>query len=383
LGINGPQALREARMPDSKSDGGLAGTAGRPATPVRELLVRCVRYAALAPSGHNAQPWRFRLERDRLQLYADRSRALRVVDPNDRELTISCGAALCQLRLAIRYFGFTDVVRLVPSRRDPDLLADVTIGERRPPSAQVARLFHAIPNRRSNRAAFDSRRLPRVLVDGLRASAAEDHVAFCPVAEPAWIARVADLVAAGDRSQFADRRFRRELAHWIAPSSGGRHDGIPGYALGMGKLEARAAPWVIRAFNVGKRQAKQNRRLARASAMLAVLGTADDDPRAWLATGAAMTKVLLRACAGGVATSFLNEPIEVEALRPRLRRMVRLSGYPQLLLRFGYGPTSTPTPRRGVDEILSADTETARSNDRAAPRDRAPGKTHRGRTSST
>jgi hypothetical protein len=39
-------------------------------------------------------------------MYADRTRALPVVDPEDRELTISCGAALSHLLLAIRHFGY-------------------------------------------------------------------------------------------------------------------------------------------------------------------------------------------------------------------------------------------------------------------------------------
>jgi hypothetical protein len=69
-----------------------------------------------------------------------------------------------------------------------------------------------------------------------------------------------------------------------------------------------------------------------------VLSTIVDTPAAWLATGQALTKGLLRAYADGVAVSFLNPPIEVAELRPRLRNVLRLAGYPQLLLRLGYGP---------------------------------------------
>ena len=58
------------------------------------LLRSLVEYAALAPSGHNTQPWRFRLRGGGAELLADRTRALPVVDPDDRELVISCGAAL-------------------------------------------------------------------------------------------------------------------------------------------------------------------------------------------------------------------------------------------------------------------------------------------------
>ena len=64
-----------------------------------------VSYAVLAPSGHNTQPWRFRFDDDAIELHADRTRALPVIDPDDREMTISCGTALLHLRLALEHAG--------------------------------------------------------------------------------------------------------------------------------------------------------------------------------------------------------------------------------------------------------------------------------------
>jgi hypothetical protein len=54
------------------------------------------------------------------------------------------------------------------------------------------------------------------------------------------------------------------------------------------------------------------------SPLLSVLGTVAGTPRAWLAAGQALERTLLRACAHGLTSSFLNQPIEVDGLRPRL-----------------------------------------------------------------
>lgn len=321
---------------------------GPPSAQFRHLL----HYAILAPSGHNTQPWRFRLAGNSVELLADRARRLPIVDPEDRELTISCGAALGQLRLAIRHFGFADVLDLFPDVDQPQLLARVGMGEARSPDADDERLFHAIPLRRSNRSDFAARPVPPQLVKALRASAASEHVAFHEVAGTADRGAVAELVAEGDRRQFADAAFRRELAQWIRPGFSGRRDGIPGAALGMGALASCVAPWIIRSLDVGKPQAMAHRRLALESPLLAVLGTRTDTPAAWLATGQALSRLLLRAHAEGVAASYLNAPIEVPALRSRLRDTLGLEGYPQLLLRLGYGPEVGPTPRRHVSEVL-------------------------------
>src|ERR1700758_4962846 len=90
-----------------------------PAPKLRFLL----NYAVLAPSRHNAQPWRFKIEDNVVELYADCLRALPVSDPQNREMTISCGAALANLLIAIRYFGSMAAVEICAHPDNPQLLA--------------------------------------------------------------------------------------------------------------------------------------------------------------------------------------------------------------------------------------------------------------------
>jgi hypothetical protein len=70
---------------------------------VEDELRFAVEQAVLAPSSHNTQPWQFRLDGDTVELYADRDRVMHVIDPQDRELVISCGAALLNIELAIQH----------------------------------------------------------------------------------------------------------------------------------------------------------------------------------------------------------------------------------------------------------------------------------------
>ncbi|MBO0784056.1 MAG: hypothetical protein J2P37_35060, partial [Ktedonobacteraceae bacterium] len=67
---------------------------GTPGEQLRFLL----NYALLAPSEYNTQPWLFRVKENVIELYADTSRRLPVVDPDGREMIISCGAACYNLR---------------------------------------------------------------------------------------------------------------------------------------------------------------------------------------------------------------------------------------------------------------------------------------------
>jgi len=104
-----------------------------------------LRYAILAPSSHNTQPWLFRLRGGEAELYADRTRACRVVDPDDRELVMSCGCALFHLRSALLHFGCFGGVEILPDANDSELLARVNLGVQGESSAGESLIFHAIP----------------------------------------------------------------------------------------------------------------------------------------------------------------------------------------------------------------------------------------------
>ena len=320
-----------------------------------EKLSFCLNYAVLAPSGHNTQPWRFKLGLDEVKLYADRTRALPVVDPHDRALAISCGAALFHLRLAIRYFGHADEVYLFPDALDRDLLAQVQMGQPRALQADERAMFHAIPRRHTNRLPFEKRPLPAHLVASLCAAAELEEASLAVVEDDSRRKQAAELVWQGDRAQMASPSFRRELAAWIHSARAVTRDGIPAYAHGVSELLDFATPayaFAMRTFDLGKGIAAHDRKLVEGSPALAVLTTGTDTPAAWLSAGQALARVLLLAGAHGVSASFLNQPLESDVLRPQFREALGLSGFPQILLRLGYGPETKPTPRRDVREVL-------------------------------
>jgi nitroreductase len=318
-----------------------------------EKLAFLVPYATLAPSGHNRQPWRFATRGDALELWADRSRSLRVLDPHDRELVISCGSALLNLRLALRRFGYQGSVELKPEAGEPDLLALVGLGERLQPGQDDFMLFNAIPRRRTNRNQFEDRRVPDELAEQLKSAAAEEGAWLSYYREPEGKYALADLISRGDRTQFSDPAFRDELGAWLRPNHAGVSDGMPGYGFASGDQTVLVSPFVLRTFDMGGSRPARDHDLAASSSMLAVIGTEADDARGWLAAGQALERVLLLARTEGVWASFLNQPVEVDPLRSELRDLVGLGGFPQMLIRLGYGPEPLRMPRRPLRDVLS------------------------------
>lgn len=317
-----------------------------------------LKYAILAPSGHNTQPWLFKITKNHLiELYADRSRALPVVDPDDRELTISCGAALYHLRLAANHFGIADDVELLPDKNNLDLLAKIALKKDASVQKQAEHdtpLFAAITKRRSNRLPFEGKKLPDELVATLRGNASAHNAWLDVIDDELKKNTMADLISQGDKIQLSDKRFRRELAAWVHPNRSKSRDGMPGYAHGIPDLMSYVGPVLIRTFDLGKGQAAKDMQLATGSPILAVLGTDSDGPLSWIHTGQALARILLQARSVDVWASFMNQPIEVPELRQKLREALgRTTGFPQLLMRMGYGRDVKATPRRDVSEVAS------------------------------
>lgn len=304
-----------------------------------------IALATLAPSSHNTQPWFFRVSGSAIDLYADRMRALPVNDPDDRELTISCGCALMNLRIATADEGFGVNVALLPDPAEPDLLARVSFSGQSDALPEESALMECVGRRRTYRKRFASREVSSPVVDQLVAAARREGARLVPLVADHDRQQAADLAAAGDAMQWADPKWRRELAAWMHPRRKG--DG-----LAVPALAAPVAQLVVRTFDMGGGVGAKDRELAEASPLLAVMNTDGDSPRDWLLAGQALQRTLLVACRNGLQASYLNQPIQVATLRPKLQNLVG-AGFPQVFLRAGYPVEEIQSaPRRPLEELI-------------------------------
>ena len=303
-------------------------------------------YAVLAPSSHNTQPWRFKIVDNTISLYADRTRALPANDPNDRELTISCGCALMNLRVAAAHEGVGVTCDITPDPNDEDLLAVISFDKEDKPPRNEADLFKAIEERRTYRKRFESQDVPTPILDALTDVATEEKARLKVIESEDKRQKIATLVSEGDSIQWENPSWRRELAAWMHPRRRGDGLTVPG-------LVAPIAQAVVRTFDMGNGVGAKDKQLVDESPVLALLSTDGDDIKDWLAAGQALERILLNAYSKGLQASYLNQPIQVVSLRPKLQNLMGEVGYPQILLRLGF-PTNVidAAPRRSLDEVI-------------------------------
>lgn len=309
-----------------------------------------VSVAEAAPSIHNTQPWRFRLDpgAGTIEVHAAGERRLEHADPDGRALHVSVGAALFNLRCALARAGRRPHVRLRPDTVRPGLLATVTSGEPAAPDDPLAgRLYDAIPHRHSSRRPYTARRPPYAVLRALcEAAAAEGALLYLPDVD--GTTRLRHLVAEAEARDQSDRERREESHAWIREAA---DDGLPPGALGPQDAEGRLP---VRDFARRRPELHPPPEPFESSPCLAVLLTRHDTPDDWLAAGQALERVLLLATAEGLVASMLHQPLEWHDLRWEVRDPELGPGYPQMVLRLGYGPQGPATSRLPVDDVLDA-----------------------------
>lgn len=306
--------------------------------------------AVMAPSLHNAQPWRFQHLRGSgiLRLYADTSRALPRTDPEGRGLVVGCGAALFNLRVAAAATGLASDARVLPDPYDGALLAELPLRRAGRPDSALAALRGAIRRRHCSRLPYDDVGIPADVCGRLQdAARAEGAQLLFP---GAWHARlVLELTRDAEDAEAHDPELRAETARWTRAPHTEASDGVTAETFGP-RQRLVTAP--VRDFEAGRRTSGGVPASFERHPHIALLGTPGDGPADWLRAGQALERVLLRATAEGLVASLTTQPLEWPELRWEVRDPRSAMGYPQMVLRLGYGPEGAASPRRPVRDVL-------------------------------
>jgi hypothetical protein len=310
-----------------------------------------VRFAMLAASGHNTQPWKFRAGANRVDILPDFTRRTPVVDPDDHHLFVSLGCAAENLSLASGARGGPGELHFDPAN-DGSVVFEFSSGR-----ANVSALFDAIPRRQSSRTDYDGKPVSGADLQKLMVAAAVPGVDLILIADRSQIDHIRDIVVAGNSAQMADRAFVQELKTWLRFSPRQAielGDGLFSASSGNPTLPAWLGPRVFDlVFKADAENDKYARQIA-SSPGIGVFVAQKEDREHWILAGRACQRFALQATALGMKCSFVNQPVEVAGLRPELAGLVGMPGRrPDIVMRFGYGPTLPFSARRHTEAVLT------------------------------
>jgi hypothetical protein len=299
------------------------------------------RYAMLAPSNHNSQPWKFATKNYRLLLLADRSRQLPVADRDSRELHISLGCALENMLIAAAHFGYACEVEYFPEPGNEDLVARIGLVKSDGASLHHPELFDAIRRRRTNRHTYEPVPLSRTHERQLYGCCNQGDVLLELSGLGSLKDAVEGLVQQAVAIQFADPSYRKELAHWIGRGS-----------FGAAWPTAKVGQAVVSHVNVGPAVGRRSSATLRSAPLIGLLSSATDDRISQVRVGQTFERIALTASRLSIHLQPMSQVVEVPSLRSSLANIFGSSLWtPQHLFRLGYASTvGRRTPRRRPEE---------------------------------
>ena len=327
-----------------------------PEATLREVLHWAVAHGCLAPSELNSQPWLFHADvavggdSGTLDLLLDQSRILTAVDPSGREAVLACGAALLNVRLALRGARLGTHVRLCPDPSRPELLARLTVQGQAAEPLEDHPLRLAIPLRSTHRGPFLPGGVPDDLAERLIAEAAYEG-AFVAELDAEVTSQLAVLNHEAEGLLWTDTSFRREVATWTRRNTTRDEDGVPGSAYGLKAWQSWLEPARLRTGRASAQEQQEERAALEGAPLTFVLASTDDSRTALLRAGCGLQRLLLAARTMGLSAGYLNAALHLEPLRAAVARLIDLD-HPQVILRLGYANVDRPTPRRTQADVL-------------------------------
>ena len=311
-------------------------------------LVRC---ATLAPSSHNTQCWKFAQGANgrSISILPDLARRCPAVDPDDHHLFVSLGCATENLVQAALAHGPGGEAQFDPTGN----FIRVTL---EPTRAQTTPLFNAIPLRQCTRGDYDGKPLSSEELALPQLAGSSGTVRLLLLTDRPAMEQTLDYVIQGNTAQLADPAFVKELKDWIRFNGSDAvrtRDGLYSGSSGNPNIPSWIGDLAFRWLLTAKGENDKYARQVRSSAGIAVFVGQTADKAHWVEVGRCYERFALQATALGIRNAFLNQPVEVAALRPPFAAALGLSGQrPDLVVRFGRGPTLPRSLRRPVQAVL-------------------------------
>ncbi|PZO20667.1 MAG: Tat pathway signal protein [Burkholderiales bacterium] len=332
------------------SEPGQDGAAPGP-RPAQALSRELVRLATLAPSSHNTQCWKFALEEQAVVILPDLARRCPAVDPDEHHVFVSLGCACENLVQAGQAHGFSATARFDAAHNT----IRVALEPLRTPTSPSP-LFRAIAARQCTRGDYDGQPLTREELRLLEQAGTSSGVRLLLLTERPALERVLDWVVQGNTAQMADPAFIKELKTWIrfnGKDAVRTRDGLFSVASGSPQIPSwlgdMAFGWLLTSEGENEKYTRQ----IRSSAGIAVFVGEAADPSHWVEVGRCYERFALQATALGIRNAFVNQPVEVAAVRAPFAAAIGLAGQrPDLVVRFGRGPTLPRSLRRPVQAVL-------------------------------
>lgn len=309
-----------------------------------------IEQAIKAPSGHNTQPWLFKINDHSIEIYPNLEKSLPVVDFDNRELFISLGCAVENLCIAASYKEYRTSV-------SNDAQGVITINLTKCDSVAYDPLFEQIDIRQTNRSVYNGSIIPDNTIQVLQKIPIEQNinVHFYKTGTQDFDT-ISNFVFRGNIQQMQDETFKKELKEWMRYNKKHQNetnDGLSYAVFGAPNMpKFIVKPIMLKAVNE-KSQNKGDKKKILSSSHFVLFTTLHNTIDEWINLGRRLERFLLKTTELGIVHSYLNQPNEIRGLAKQMAESLDLSDeYPTILIRLGYGEKMPYSKRKKLNNLI-------------------------------
>jgi hypothetical protein len=292
-------------------------------------------FAVLAPSGHNSQPWDFKIKSDTLEILINRQRFLTKNDAEGRQSFIGIGCLIENLLLAADYYGLNTKAKYFPEPDNSEVVASILFTKAMSPDNKSGHLMDFITKRVSNRNKYNSKKpelkflsnLPGIEYTSFRISSLEGENKNS----------LAETMVKAQIKVMENKEFRDELSNYIKSNRTDSEYGMPGFTLGMPLPISFFASKLIKRFNMSKLSEKKDKDLLiEHTPIILIISSEKDEKHDWVKTGTVLENLWLNLTKNSLCCSILAAAIQLPNFREEVKKLTGLNLYPQVIIRCGY-----------------------------------------------
>ncbi|MFS4493503.1 Acg family FMN-binding oxidoreductase [Maribacter sp. 2308TA10-17] len=307
-----------------------------------------------APSGHNSQPWKFKITNNSIDIYPDFNNSLSVVDPSNRELFVSLGCAGENIRVAAWSLGYSAEWSLnTESNRE----RSISFKLKKMNFKANDSILKTIKERQSNRNVFNGKSIEENDLETLRKVPLEKGVNIYFFKKGCGqFNTIKDYISKGNEIQMTDSNFKKELLSWIRFNKRQVEKTNNGLSYKVMGAPAMPTPVGKKVFGLFLNPIKQNKgdmKKIESSSHFILLTTDSNTIGEWISLGFSLERLLLILTELGIANAFLNPPCEIDKLSYELGNHLGIDNeYPTIIMRVGYANKTPYSSRRKIEDVL-------------------------------
>ena len=315
-------------------------------------FLKMLEYAIKAPSGHNTQPWKFKVNENSIEVYPNFDQELPIADSNHRELYISLGCAVENICIASNEFGYSYETEI----KQQDSLKYIKINLKKS-VITTNPLFSQIDKRQTNRSVYKSKTIPKDTISLLEKTELEKPVSiyFYENGDNRY-STLAEYVYRGNEILFSDKSFKKELLEWTRFNSKHiqeRKDGLAYNVIGSPSLPQWLGKPIVSSFLKPKTQNKSDRKKINSSSHFVLFTTKENTIEDWILTGRTLERFLLKSSELEIAVAYVNQPCQVSSLSKEVQEKMPIDNeFPMLLLRIGYADEMPYAERKNLEKVI-------------------------------